>query len=205
VFLCGVDSLFKRIDDGLQTTRNKYNIGERPYILAVGTVQPRKNYGRLIEALARVREQGFDVSLVIVGGRGWLEDPIYEMLRKTGMQEFVHFTGFADEADLPVLYSGAACVAFPSLYEGFGFPILEGMACGVPVVTANVSSLPEVAGDAALMVDPYDIEAISDAISRVLNESVLRQTLIAKGYERAKMFTWDASAQHLRQIYQRFQ
>lgn len=203
VLLSGVDARFQKTnsDSLLVTTRSKYKIGERPYILSVGTVQPRKNYGRLIEALARLREQGFDISLVIVGGRGWLEDPIYETMRKTGMQDYVHFTGFADEADLPVLYSGAACVAFPSLYEGFGFPVLEGMACGVPVMTSNISSLPEVSGDAALMVDPYDIEAITDTLARLLNDSALRQSLIAKGYERAKMFTWEAAARHLQQVY----
>lgn len=200
VLLSGVDPRFKRTSLSL-TTRNKYQIGDRPYILSVGTVQPRKNYGRLIQALARLRADGLDLSLVIIGGKGWLTDPIYETLGQTGMREFVRFTGFVDEADLPALYSGAACFAFPSLYEGFGLPILEAMACGVPVVTSNLSSLPEVAGDTALMVDPYDLDALTDALRHLIEDSALRERLIAGGYERARQFTWRASADHLRQIY----
>lgn len=202
VLLSGVDPRFKRTSL-LLTTRSKYQIGDRPYILSVGTVQPRKNYGRLIQALARLRADGLDLSLVIIGGKGWLTDPIYETLGQTGMGEFVRFTGFVDEADLPALYSGAACFAFPSLYEGFGLPILEAMACGVPVVTSNLSSLPEVAGDTALMVDPYDLDALADALRRLIEDSALRERLIAGGYERARQFTWTAAADHLRQIYAR--
>jgi glycosyltransferase involved in cell wall biosynthesis len=113
----------------------------------------------------------------------------------------VHFTGFADEADLPTLYSGAICVAQPSLYEGFGIPILEGMACGIPVVTSNISSLPEVAGDAALTIDPYDMDALIHSLTQLIDDSILRETLIKRGFERASKFTWDASAAHLHQIY----
>jgi len=117
------------------------------------------------------------------------------------MQDHVHMIGFVDEEDLPTLYSGAVCVAFPSLYEGFGFPVLEGMACGTPVITSNVSSLPEVAGDAALMVDPYSIDAIADAIQRMLDDSELRASMIAAGYEQVKFFTWQRAARQLHQIY----
>jgi glycosyltransferase involved in cell wall biosynthesis len=164
-------------------------------------VQPRKNYGRLIQALARLREQGYDLSLVIAGGRGWLEDPIFETIISTNMQDYVHMIGFADDSDLPALYRAACCLAFPSLYEGFGFPILEAMASGTPVVTSNVSSLPEVAGDAALMVDPYDIDAITDSIRRLVEDATLRSHLIQTGMERVKSFTWENSARQLRQIY----
>lgn len=203
VLLSGVDSRFVRqVDDSLLlTTRSRYKIGRSPYIFSVGTVQPRKNYGRLIQALARLRTSGYDIDLVIAGGHGWLEDPIYETTNTTGMQGHVHFIGFADEADLPALYSAAYCCALPSLYEGFGLPVLESMACGTPVVTSNVSSLPEVAGDAAITVDPYDVEAIADAIKRLLDDTSLYQAYVQMGYERAKQFTWDNSAKHLRQIY----
>jgi glycosyltransferase involved in cell wall biosynthesis len=202
VLLSGVDPRFKRTSLSL-TTRNKYQIGDRPYILSVGTVQPRKNYGRLIQALARLRADGLDLSLVIIGGKGWLTDSIYDTLRQTRMKDFVRFAGFVDEADLPALYSGAACFAFPSLYEGFGLPILEAMACGVPVVTSNTSSLPEVAGETALTVDPYDHDAITDALKRLLEDSALRERLIAGGLERVQHFTWTSAADHLRQIYVR--
>ncbi len=203
VLLSGVDARFKRVDDGVEimTTRKKYGIGTRPYILTLGTVQPRKNYSRVIQALARLREQNYDLDLVIVGGRGWLEDPIYATIHDTGMQDFVHLAGFADDEDLPTLYSGAACFAFPSLYEGFGLPVLEAMACGTPVATSNISSLPEVAGNAALTVNPYDLDAITRSIQRLIDDATLRDELVQKGYERVKQFTWTAAARHLRQIY----
>jgi glycosyltransferase involved in cell wall biosynthesis len=114
---------------------------------------------------------------------------------------YVHFIGFADDVDLPALYSAAQCLVFPSLYEGFGLPLLEAMACGTPVVTSNVSSLPEVAGDAALLVDPYAIESIADAVARLLTDSALRQELIRRGTARAAGFTWEAAARQLVSVY----
>lgn len=203
VLLSGVDARFKPIADTKvrQAVKAKYQLSSRPYILSVGTVQPRKNYARLIQALARLKADGHDLDLVIVGGRGWLEDPIYETIRETGMNDSVHFTGFADDADLPALYSEAACVAVPSLYEGFGIPVLEGMACGTPVVTANVSSLPEVAGDAALTVTPTDLDELTGALKRVITDEALRQELIQRGIARAKQFTWESSAAQLQHVY----
>jgi glycosyltransferase involved in cell wall biosynthesis len=203
VLLSGVHERFQRIHDTnrLLTTRRRYNIGEAPYIFSVGTVQPRKNYGRLIQAAAQLRQAGYDINLVIAGGRGWLEDPIYETIRTTNMQDHVRFIGFADEADLPTLYSGAFCCAIPSLYEGFGLPVLEAMACGAPVITSNVSSLPEVAGDAAVMIDPYDLDGLIHALKQLLDDKALHTSLVSKGYERAKLFTWEKSARQLRSIY----
>ena len=203
VLLSGVDARFRRVDDpaAREATRTKYGIPARPYLFAVGTVQPRKNYRRLIQALAQLRAGGRDIGLVIAGGRGWLEDPIYAALRETGMTEFVHFIGFADDADLPALYSGAAVCALPSLYEGFGLPVLEAMACGTPVLTSNVSSLPEVAGDAALIVAPTNLDAITAGLARLLDDAALRERLIALGYAQAARFTWAASATQLLTIY----
>jgi len=202
VLLSGVGLQFQCASSGVvMTTRIRYGLGSHPYILAVGTVQPRKNYGRLIQALALLRAQGYDLDLVIAGGRGWLEDPIYETVHTLQMTKHVRFIGFAREEDLPALYSGAICLAFPSLYEGFGLPVLEAMACGTPVVTSNVSSLPEVAGDAALMVDPYNVEAIAYAIKRILDDGELRGKLIERGYAQTGRFSWDKSARQLLQIY----
>ncbi len=183
------------------TMRTKYGIDETPYIFSIGTVQPRKNYGRLIQALARIRASGFDIQLVIAGGRGWLEDSIYDTIHQEKMQDHVHFIGFVDEDDLPSLYHGALCLAFPSLYEGFGLPILESMACGTPVITSNISSLPEVAGDAATIINPYDVEELAHSIGQLIQNQNLRETLIKRGYERAGEFTWENSARQLRQIY----
>src|SRR5690606_30465686 len=132
----------------LAALRAKYNLPEQPYILAVGTVQPRKNYARLVEALALLRAEGIDVALVVVGGRGWMETPIFDTVTRLEMGPYVKFPGYVDDADLPALYTHAAAFAMPSLYEGFGLPVLEAMACGTPVVTSTVSSLPEAAGDA---------------------------------------------------------
>jgi len=198
----GVDPKFKPDQSGLPTLYTKYRIPNRPYIFTVGTVQPRKNYGRLIRALSVLRQRGIDADLVIAGGKGWLEGPMYQTLDETGMGDHVHLIGFVDDDDLPTLYSGAACVAFPSLYEGFGFPVLEGMACGVPVMTSNVSSLPEVAGDAAMMIDPYNLDAMIETLQSLLTDESRRKVLIERGYRQAKQFTWERSATQLLQIYQ---
>jgi glycosyltransferase involved in cell wall biosynthesis len=204
VLYSGVDSQFQPVTEKtqLKAVRHKYGLGDRPYIFSVGTVQPRKNYGRLIEAASLMRERGIEVDVVIAGGRGWLEDPIYAAIEQYGTSEYVHFIGFAADEDLPALYGGAVCVALPSLYEGFGLPILEAMACGVPVLTSNISSLPEVAGDAALTVTPTDTEAIVAALIRLIEDDQLRDDLIQRGFARARQFTWDASAAQLRGIYQ---
>jgi glycosyltransferase involved in cell wall biosynthesis len=204
VLLSGVDPVFCPDNStNFLTIREKYQLGDSPYLFAVGTVQPRKNYARLIEALSILRAAGLDIELVIAGGKGWLEDPIYAALDQFEMRPYVHFIGFAPEEDLPSLYSNALCSVFPSLYEGFGLPILEAMACGTPVVTSNVSSMPEVAGDAALLVDPCDVAAIAHAVQVVIEDSNLRQSLSQRGLERAKQFTWEKSAQQLLQVYQR--
>lgn len=199
----GVDSRFQPASEVAQRrVRAKYQIGDGPYILTVGTVQPRKNYARLIEALAQLRTSTQDIDLVIAGGKGWLEDPIYATIQRLNMQERVHMIGFVDDADLPALYSAAHCFAFPSLYEGFGLPVLESMACDTPVVTSALSSLPEVAGDAALLVDPYDTAAIADALDQLVNDDALRARLIAAGRQQIGHFTWTKAATQLLAIYQ---
>lgn len=201
VLLSGIDSRFKSSQQSELTMRKTYNIPDRPYIFSIGTVQPRKNYVRIIQALAQLRIQGYDIGLVIAGGRGWLDNPIYDTINETKMTDYVHLIGFADDADLSALYTHAECVVFPSLYEGFGYPVLEGMACGTPVITSNVSSLPEVAGDSALIVDPYNSDAIANAIKRIFDDAMLRESLITKGFERIKSFDWDKSARQLHTIY----
>jgi glycosyltransferase involved in cell wall biosynthesis len=202
VLYSGVSDAFRPVRDSAAqaAVRAKYGIGDAPYVLSVGTLQPRKNYERLMQAFAALPPRWKDLKLVIVGGRGWLDAPIYDCAR--AMRERVILTGFADEADLPALYSGAACLAFPSLYEGFGLPVLEGMACGTPVLTSNVSSLPEVAGDAALMVAPHSVEAIRAGLLALLEEdSAARAARLTRGFAQAARFTWRSAAQRLRAIY----
>lgn len=203
VLLSGIDSRYHIIHNsgGYLTIRSKYNIPDVPYIFSIGTIQPRKNYSRLIKALKILRDSGYDLHLVIAGGKGWLEDEMYQTLDETQLHKVVHLIGFADDADVAKLYNAAECVAFPSLYEGFGFPVLESMACGTPVLTSNVSSLPEVAGEAAIMVDPYDIEAIAEGLRRIIDDSELRETLVKRGLQQASRFTWENSAINLLKIY----
>lgn len=181
----------------IEAVRERYSI-QRPYLLGVGTLQPRKNFRRLIEAYHLLRqERSIPHQLVIAGGRGWLYEPILEAIESHGLQEDVRLIGFVDDTDLPALYTGADLFAFPSLYEGFGIPVLEAMACGTPVVAADASSLPEVAGEAALLVSPTDIEALAEALWLGLDDSELRETLRARGWEQCRRFTWSASAQQL--------
>ncbi len=204
VLYSGVDVRFSVSNkNSLLTTRSHAMPLQRPYILAVGTVQPRKNYSRLVQALSILRGKGIDIQLVIAGARGWLEDEIHDTVAATGMSPHVHFIGFVDDGGLPALYRGAVCFAFPSLYEGFGLPLLEAMACGVPVLTSNVSSMPEIAGDAAVVVNPYDVEAIAHGLERLITDEELRKALKEKGLERAKQFTWEKSAVALLNIYTR--
>ncbi len=203
VLLSGVNPRFQRVRDAsiLDAVRTRYGIGDVPFILSVGTVQPRKNYERLIEALAALPADLHGVHLVIAGGRGWLQESIFAAVKRLGLKDRVHFIGFADDADLPALYSAARCLAFPSLYEGFGLPVLEAMACGTPVVTSNVSSLVEVAGDATLLVDPFSVEQITAALTRLLKDEALRTTLVERGYTQASRFTWEKAAVQLRDVY----
>lgn len=179
----------------------KYGIGDEPYILSLGTLQPRKNYIRLIQAFAKMKANtgcygstGSDTRLLIAGGYGWLYDDIVSEADK---HDRVRLLGFVEDEDLPALYRHAALFAFPSLYEGFGLPVLEAMACGVPVVCSNTSSLPEVAGDAALLVDPVDVDAMSAAMDLALEDDDLRRRMIERGLTQAARFTWERSAQQL--------
>jgi alpha-1,3-rhamnosyl/mannosyltransferase len=164
---------------------------DRPYVLAVGTLEPRKNLERLIAAWEGL---GDTHALALVGPRGWDDETIVAAARRAGD---VRLLGHVDDADLPALYAGATCFAYPSLYEGFGLPVLEAMAAGAPVLTSNVSSLPEVVGDAALLVDPRDTGAIRAGLRRLLSEPALREELRARGRGRAATFSWDRTASEL--------
>ena len=158
-----------------------------PYILYVGSIEPRKNIIRLLEAYAHLRKWSEKWNLVIVGAPNfWKSSPVVEAVEKLGLKSCVHFTGYIPEEDLTSLYNGADLFVFPSLYEGFGLPVLEAMACGTPVVTSNTSSLPEVAGEAALLVDPYDVDAIAEAMRSALSDPKLAEELRDKGLARAK-------------------
>jgi glycosyltransferase involved in cell wall biosynthesis len=185
-----------------QRVRERYGIGQRPYILALSRLEPRKNFVRLIEAYHAVRqESNLPHRLVIGGGKGWLYDAIFAKVQELGLTEHVLLPGFIPDADLPTLYNGAEFFAYPSLYEGFGLPILEALACGTPVLTANNSCLPEAAGPGAVYVDALDVDSIADAIQRLAENSALRAELSRKGRDHALMFTWQRSARQLLDAY----
>jgi len=162
------------------------------YLLHVGTLQPRKNLLRLMDAAASLRARWPGLQLVLAGQPGWQSGPILAQARAHA--EWVRLLDYVPDADLPGLYSGARAFVFPSLYEGFGFPVLEAMACGTPVVCANTSSLPEVAGEAALLVDPQDTAALASAMGWLLEDAGLRQRLIAMGLEQVRKFSWERAA-----------
>jgi len=174
-----------------------------PYILYVGSIQARKNLTRLLEAFAQVRHWAQKWKLVIVGAAQWKYASVFETLEQLQLTSNVHFTNYVAESDLPALYNGASLFVFPSLYEGFGLPVLEAMACGTPVITSNCSSLPEVTGEAAILVDPVDTNAIALAMRRVLEEPDLARTLKEKGIARAQQFSWKQTARRTAQVYER--
>ncbi len=180
--------------------RAAYDLPER-YVLAVGNVQPRKNLPRLITAFHTIAAEVPDVQLVLVGRSAWRGSEVEATVERLGLAGRVRFTGYVPDADLPALYSGAACFCYPSLYEGFGLPPLEAMACGTPTITSNVSSLPEVVGDAALLVDPTSVPDLTAALRRLLTDPAAQATYRARGLVQADRFSWDRTARETRAVY----
>lgn len=203
----GVDPTLQPVTDekAITAVLHKYHITP-PYLLYLSTLQPRKNLVRLIQAYVA---SDLTHQLVLAGKPGWLSDPILAEISnlqsfgklRTGSPDSnkIRLTGFIDENDKAALLSGATAVLYPSLYEGFGFPVLEAQACGTAVLTSNSSSLPEVAGDAALLVDPLDTAAITQGLQMLVNDETLRQKLIQRGFENVQRFTWEETAVQLLQ------
>ena len=181
--------------------RRRYSLPER-YIIHVGTIEPRKNLSRLVEALQRLRSAGLTVPLVVVGGKGWLYDDLFERLEGSDVRDAVHFPGYVPSADLPLLYGAATLAVMPSVYEGFGLPVLEAMACGTPVVSSGASSLPELGGEAARYFDPYDVEAIAGVIHEVWADKALQDEMREKGLVQAARFSWDRAAEETWAVYE---
>lgn len=202
----GVEPRFCRQDNPseLQRVRARYGIGEGPFILGLGTLEPRKNWPALIRAWAQLRRGNkLTHRLVIGGGTGWLTEGIFEAVEASGFRSEIILTGFVADADLPTLYSAADVFVLPSLYEGFGIPVVEAMACGTPVVCADNSSLPEAAGDGALLVEALDEAALAAAIRRLVEDPTLHSQLQQRGLKQAQRFTWDAAARTLLRTYER--
>jgi glycosyltransferase involved in cell wall biosynthesis len=194
VIFHGVDDTMRpATSDSIAELRQRLVLPDA-YVLFVGTVQPRKNLGRLARAMSIVAGAGLPHSLVIAGKRGWMAAQVEAEIAASGMADRIRFLGYVPSSDLPTLYSGADAFCFPSLYEGFGLPVLEAMACRTPIVASNRSAIPEVAGDAALLVDPADPAAIGAALCRLLTDRGLRGGLIEQGEFRARQFNWEHTA-----------
>lgn len=207
----GVEARFAPVADraSLDPVRRRYGLPER-FVLGLGTLQPRKNFEGLVDAFGKLLAARGDTSLfadlclVIAGGRGWMYEKILSHIERSGLGHRIQLLGFVEDADLPALYNLASVFAFPSWYEGFGVPLLESMACGTPVISADNSSLPEVVGDAGLLVSAGDPDALADAIGRLLTDQQLRGRCIAAGQGRAAQFSWPAAARQLLTVYTEF-
>jgi glycosyltransferase involved in cell wall biosynthesis len=188
-------------DERMDNIKRQYKLPEE-FVLFVGTLEPRKNIDGAIRAFKQVTEEtGKKFGLVVTGGKGWNYHSIFNLVQELDIEDDVRFTGYVPEEDLPYLFNAATVFAYPSFYEGFGIPPLEAMACGTPVVASNVSSVPEVVGDAGLLVDPSKDEEIAGAILRILTDPDLRSELSAKGLERTKLFSWQKAAKETLKIY----
>jgi len=199
----GRNETLLRVNDptAIEAVKRRYNV-TGDYLLYLGTLQPRKNLVRLVQAFSNLQSlsdlrspaSASNLRLVFAGGKGWLYDEIFAEVTRLGLERQVLFLGRVVEEDKAALLSGAKAFVFPSLYEGFGLPVVEAIQCGTPVICSNTSSLPEVAGDAALLVDPLDVNALAQAVARLLNDADLRRTLIERGYVQAQKFPWAACA-----------
>jgi len=196
VIYSGVGKQFRPLKNGSNASNVnlafKYNLPEK-FILYFGTIEPRKNLIGLIKAFELLRDK-LDLKLVIAGAKGWLEQDVFRMARESKYRNDIFFTGFVEEIDKPALYNLAELFVYPSFFEGFGFPPLEAMACGLPTIVSHTSSLPEVVGQGALMIDPYNIDELAWAMEIALTDSNLREQLIEKGIKQAKKFSWSKCA-----------
>jgi glycosyltransferase involved in cell wall biosynthesis len=202
VILLAADEKFKPLNkEEIDEFKQEYNLNF-PFILYVGTLEARKNILTLIRAWYKLKKKGINHKLVITGKKGWKYKELFGTIDNLNLQNDIIFTGYVPEEDLPALYNAAELFVYPSIYEGFGLPPLESMACGTPVITSNTSSLPEVVGDAGIMVDPYDVDGLADAMYEVLSIDGLREDMIKKGLERAKMFSWKKCAMETLKVYE---
>jgi len=202
----GVHPRFRlsRENDTVENVLRQYNLPSRKnYILFVGTLEPRKNLVRLIHAYGSlVRNHACNHQLVLCGRKGWLYDEIFTAVADAGLREKVVFAQNIPDEALPHVYRGSVAFVYPSLYEGFGLPVLEAMACGTPVITSNVSSLPEVVGESALLIDPTDTKQIAQAMKRVCSDPELRSDLAERGLARSSEFSWRTTAEQTMRVYE---
>lgn len=201
----GVERAFRPLDDSatLAPVRAKYHLPPR-FVLYLGTIEPRKNLATLLSAYhGLLGREPASPDLVIAGRKGWMYQPVFDRVRALGLEGRVHFTGYVSDADIPALLNAALVFVFLSLYEGFGLPPLEAMACGVPVICSNASSLPEVVGEGGILLEPRDVGAWVEAMARVLNDEHLRRELRNRGIAQASKFSWERAARETLAVYER--
>ena len=186
--------------EALDEVRRRYGLPET-FLLHVGTIEPRKNLGRLVEALQGLRDVGLSIPLVLTSAKGWLYEGFFRRLEELEVRDSVHLTGYVPAADLPALYSMARATILASVYEGFGLPVLEAMACGTPVLCSNASSLPEIGGDAARYFDPQDVTAMGEAVRAVWRDAELRADMRRRGLAQAARFSWKRAAKETIDLY----
>lgn len=195
----GVESHFRPIpEESITAFRHKNNL-RNPFVLHVGTLQPRKNIPILLEAMAALKKQ--DVDLVLAGAKGWQYDEIFRLVKSLGLLNRVHFTGYVRDEDLPFWYNAAKVLVFPSLYEGFGMPIIEAMACGTPVIAARSSSIPEAGGGAARYFDPRDVESLTQQLAEIFDDESQLLEMRQSGFAQARKFSWDRAGYETSRIY----
>lgn len=205
VIYAGVDPAFRPLPAAMVAeVLARHGLRAGDYILHVSTIEPRKNLVRLLQAYHAIwqRQPESTPRLVLAGGTGWFFREVFDRVQALGLAEQVTFLGRVDDTDLPALYNGALFLAYPTLYEGFGLPALEAMACGTAVLTSNVSSLPEVVGDAAVLVDPTDVESIANGLQTLLDNTTLRKQLEWAGQQQAAQFSWEKAAENTLAVYQ---
>lgn len=195
---------FKRIENesALEKISHKYNLPDR-FILYVGTIEPRKNLNVLLEAMVILKRNNLNIKLIIVGKKGWLYADFFDTLKRLGLGNNVIFTGYVHDEDLPGIYNLAEVFVYPSKYEGFGLPLLEAMSCGVPVIASNVSSIPEVLGDAGILVVHDDPKDFAHKIYELLTDGEIMAKMSSKGFERIKFFSWEKVAKETLKVYER--
>ncbi len=198
----GIEECFRPFADraAVEAFRRRRGLPER-FVLFVGTIEPRKNLETLVEAFARLRRAGLPHKLVVAGAKGWQWQPVFAAVERLGLEGEVAFPGYVPYDEQPLWYNSADLFVYPSLYEGFGFPPLEAMACGTPVIASRTSALPEVVGEAGLLVDPLDAEALAEALRRALSDRDLSQQLSERGLARARGFTWREAARRTAAVY----
>jgi glycosyltransferase involved in cell wall biosynthesis len=199
VIFPGVEPHYQQLpQESLNTFRDEKNL-HKPFILHVGTLQPRKNIPVLLEALAALKNQ--DIELILAGGKGWLYDQIFSQIKDLGLADQVRFTGYVRDEELPFWYNAAKVLVFPSVYEGFGMPIIEAMACGTPVIAAHTSSIPEAGGEAALYFEPHDVEKLTQQLAEIFENDDLLHNMRQSGFMQSRKFSWERAGSETVRIY----